>query len=98
MTRSFKKVEVRMPSGDDQGKGRKFSLGVVEKNRIDMTFEVVYAQEREPERKGKPFCVGQAHQQSSHQSGTTGHGNRIEIRPLLRGFRQTLVEIGRANV
>ena len=50
-----------------------------QKNRVDVAFQMIYANERLAQRLGQHFAVGDAHQQRADQARTTRHRNRVQI-------------------
>ena len=42
----FHPEQIRMTAGDDKSEGREFNFGMLERNRIDVTFDVIDGGER----------------------------------------------------
>ena len=82
-----------MPAGDHQRQGAALSVGIlaakpeskdlrfplVQQHRVNVPFEMIDGDQRQPLRKGQSLGVGDAHQQRSGQSRAAGHGDGVQI-------------------
>ncbi len=79
----FRKVQMRVPAGDDQRQQRSGNgvmlLARLQQHGMDVTFQVVDRNQGLVERKGQPFGVQDADQQRARQSWAFSYGDGIKL-------------------
>lgn len=70
---------MRMAAARDQGDGRKLNAGIGEQNGMDVTFDMVYGNERNMPGETKRFGIGNANEERADQTRAFSDRDRAQI-------------------
>src|SRR5436190_3555541 len=85
---------VRVSARDDQGECGIFDWRIFERDGIDMSLDVVDADERDVERPCKRLGITNAYKQRADQSGPLSNGERLDVLQLDGRFCERLLDNG----